>query len=90
MVNKIKNYITYLHNRGIVKRQLRKGVNYIATLLPSVNELLKEVVQNKERFVEILSYMATLTPEEIQKVLVHSMVESNSEISDNRDVSNSK
>ena len=80
MVNKIKNYITYLHNRGIVKRQLRKGVNYIATLLPAVNGVLEEVLKDKERFMEILSYMATLTPEEIQKVLVHSMVESNSEI----------
>lgn len=90
MVNKIKNYITYLHNRGIVKRQLRKGVNYIVTLLPAVNGVLKEVVQNKERFVEILSYMATLTPEEIQKVLIHSMVESNSELNADRDVSNNK
>lgn len=40
-----------------------------------LNEVANALKVDNDRIIEILSYMANLTPEEIQKILVHSIVE---------------
>ena len=49
-----------------------KGERLIELVL---NEVSTALQTNNSRVIEILSYMASLSPEDIQKILVHSMVE---------------
>lgn len=49
-----------------------KGERFIEMVL---NEISTVLHTDNNRIIEILSYMASLSPEDIQKVLVHSMVE---------------
>lgn len=49
-----------------------KGERLIEMVL---NEVSATLQTDNSRIIEILSYMSSLSPEEIQKVLVHSMVE---------------
>ncbi len=49
-----------------------KGEKLIQMVL---DELSTALQTDNERIIEILSYMANLQPSEIQKILVHSMVE---------------
>ena len=49
-----------------------KGERLIELVL---NELSNALQTNNSRIIEILTYMANLEPEDIQKILVHSMVE---------------
>ena len=49
-----------------------KGERLIELML---NELSNALQTNNSRIIEILTYMANLEPEDIQKILVHSMVE---------------
>lgn len=49
-----------------------KGEKLIEIVL---NEVSTALQTDKGRIIEILNYMASLSPEDIQKVLVHSMVE---------------
>ena len=46
-----------------------------------ISELANAFKTNESRLIETLTYMATLSPEDMQKILVHSVVESNDEIS---------
>lgn len=48
------------------------GEKFIEMILDEAASILKT---DNNRIIEILTYMANLSPEEIQKVLVHSMVE---------------
>lgn len=41
----------------------------------TLNEVSNVLQTDNNRIIEILTYMASLSPEEIQKVLIHSMVE---------------
>lgn len=61
-------------------------VNFVEEAKATDNNQLIEMVLNKtseilnvedNRIVEILSYMVSLQPEDIQKILVHSIVETN-------------
>jgi len=106
MINKIKEYLEYIKNKKIVKREIAKMA---ATTLPVIRETsnkvtdiakflvkltnetksikgekLVEIVLNEistalqtdnNRIIEILTYMASLQPEDIQKIVIHSMVE---------------
>lgn len=49
-----------------------KGEKLIQMVLDETSNILQT---NNERIIEILSYMVNLQPSEIQKILVHSMVE---------------
>ena len=49
-----------------------KGERLIELVL---NELSNALQTNNSRIIEILTYMANLKPEDIQKILVHSIVE---------------
>ena len=49
-----------------------KGERLVELVL---NELSAAFQTDNSRIIEILSYMANLNPDEIQKILVHSMVE---------------
>lgn len=49
-----------------------KGERLVELVL---NELSTALQTDNSRVIEILSYMANLNPDEIQKILVHSMVE---------------
>ena len=49
-----------------------KGERLIELVL---NELSNALQTDNSRIIEILTYMANLKPEDIQKILVHSMVE---------------
>ena len=49
-----------------------KGERLIELVL---NELSNALQTDNSRIIEILTYMANLEPEDIQKILVHSMVE---------------
>lgn len=48
-----------------------KGERLVELVL---NEVSTALQTNNSRVIEILSYMASLSPEDIQKILVHSMV----------------
>lgn len=77
MTNKFKNYCEYRRNRKIAKRELTK---LAATAFPVINETAAKAVSNAGRLIEILSYLSQLTPEEIQTILGHSIVETNKTI----------
>lgn len=49
-----------------------EGERLVETVLNEVSTALKT---DNNRIIEILTYMASLSPQDIQKVLVHSMVE---------------
>lgn len=76
MLNKIKEYLEYRRNTKIVKRELTK---IAAATLPAVRSALNEVSAalhtDNNRIMKILTYMSELSPEDIQKILVHSVVE---------------
>lgn len=84
-----KDYIKYRKDCKVAKREFTKMA---VTALPLINKLTKKsseignfllnLVENESRLIEILTYMATLSPEDLQKILVHSVVESNDELSD--------
>ena len=47
---------------------------YEAALLPALEEMTA-LLSDGKRILEILTYMAELTPEDIRKILIHSAVE---------------
>lgn len=59
--------------------QNTQGEKLIEITIKELSEMLKT---DNQRIVEILSYMATLSPEDIQKIIIHSMVETG--INDNK------
>ena len=71
-MTKIKEYLEYRRNKKLVKREMTK---IAATTLPVINEAVMQFKEDNGRLFEIISYMLSLTPEEIQKILVHSVVE---------------
>lgn len=64
----IKNYITYKRNKKIVKREMAK---IMANTLP----LLTGVFTENERTVTILKYLFSLTPEQIQELVVRAGID---------------
>lgn len=72
MFKKIREYLEYRKNKKIAKREFAKMAT---TTLPVVNNAIEKIKVNNVRIMEILTYMLSLTPEEIQKILVHSVVE---------------
>lgn len=71
-MRKIREYIQYRKNKAIAKKEFYK---LAATTLPEITYAIETYQSDGERLKEIFSYMMNLTPEEIQKVLVHSIVE---------------
>lgn len=70
---KIKEWLEYRKNKRMVKREMAA---IIATTLPFVNKIVNE----NERVMEILTYIINMSPDDIQKVLVHAVVHSNKEL----------
>ena len=70
---KIKEWLEYRKNKRMVKREMAA---IIATALPFVNKIMNE----NERVMEILTYIINMSPEDIQRVLVHAVVHSNKEL----------
>ncbi len=90
MKNRIKEYLAYRKNRKIVRRE---WMQMAAAALPIMkatagcgmdlaNSFMKLADEakaaNGEKLSRLLAYMADLTPEEIQRILVHSLVETGS------------
>lgn len=72
MFRKINKYFTYRRNRKLAEREMAR----IAVLiLPTVQEISNALQLNYSRMIEILTYIAGLSPDEIQKILVHAMAE---------------
>ena len=61
MINKILNETKNIKGKKLVEMVL--------------NELSTALQTDNNRIIEILTYMASLSPQDIQKILVHSMVE---------------
>ena len=53
---------------------MRALMGLAAALLPALEELTA-LLSDGKRILEILTYMAELTPEDIRKILIHSAVE---------------
>lgn len=68
MIKTIKEYLEYRKNMRIIKREL---IKITAAALP----LVREIADKNSRIIKIFTYIADLSPEDIQKILVHSMVE---------------
>lgn len=68
----IKEYLEYRKNKRTAKREFTK---LVATTLPVVNNGIEKFKTDNSRIMEIITYALSLTPEEIQKILVHSVVE---------------
>lgn len=71
-MKKIREYLEYRRNKKLAKREMTK---IASTTLPVINEAVMKFQEDNGRIFEIISYIATLSPEEIQKILVHAMVE---------------
>ncbi len=71
MIKKWKKYTEYRKNR---KAAIRAAIRLAAALLPAF-EGLAALLSNTGRVLEILKYMAELTPEEIRRILTHAAVE---------------
>jgi hypothetical protein len=71
MIRKLNEYMEYRKNRKAAIRALMK---LAAALLPALEELTA-LLSDGKRILEILTYMAELTPEDIRKILIHSAVE---------------
>lgn len=71
MSKKLKEYMEYRKNRKAV---MQAFIKLAAALLPAAEELTA-LLSDGKRILEIITYMAELTPEDIQKILVHSAVE---------------
>ena len=72
MIKRIKEYLEYRKNVRIAKKEM---ANLAATTLPFIRVALDSFKEDNGRVIEVFKYMATLTPEDIQKILVHSVVE---------------
>ncbi len=72
MINKIKEYFTYKRNKKLAEKELAK---IAALILPTVREISDALQSEHSRMIEMLTYIAELSPDEIQKILVHAMVE---------------
>lgn len=71
MIKKLKEYMEYRKNR---KALMQAFIKLAAALLPAAEELTA-LLSDQKRILEMLTYMAGLTPADIQKILVHSAVE---------------
>lgn len=71
MIRKLNEYLEYRKNRKAAMRALMK---LAAALLPTLGELAA-LLSDGKRILEIFTYMAGLKPEDIQKILIHSAVE---------------
>lgn len=69
----------YRKNR---KALMQAFIKLAAALLPAAEELTA-LLSDQKRILEIFTYMAELTPEDIQKILVHSSVETMPDTSGN-------
>lgn len=69
----------YRKNR---KALMQAFIKLAAALLPAAEELAA-LLSDGKRILEIFTYMAELTPEDIQKILVHSSVETMPDTSGN-------
>lgn len=69
----------YRKNR---KALMQAFIKLAAALLPAAEELAA-LLSDQKRILEIFTYMAELTPEDIQKILVHSSVETMPDTSGN-------
>lgn len=72
MKNTIKNYRNYRKDRRIVKREL---VRLAAPALLTVRKTIDDLKTDNQRIIDLVSYIAGLSPEEIRKLLVHSMAQ---------------
>ncbi len=71
MTERIKEYLDYRKNRKAVRRTLMK---LTAAALPAAEELTA-LLSDGKRILEMLTYMAELTSEDLRKILIHSAVE---------------
>lgn len=71
MIRKLKEYTEYRKNRKVLMQAFMK---LAASLLPAAEELTA-LLSEQKRILEMLTYMAGLTPADIKKILVHSAVE---------------
>ena len=71
MIRKLNEYMEFRKNR---KAAMRALMGLAAALLPALEELTA-LLSDGKRILEILTYMAELTPEDIRKILIHSAVE---------------
>lgn len=71
MIRKLNEYMEYRKNR---KAAMRALMRLTAAFLPVLGELAA-FLSDRKRILEILTYMADLTPGDIQKILVHAAVE---------------
>lgn len=114
MVNKIKSYLEYIHNRRVAKKEMAK---LLSTTLPVINELNEKTVNiakfilkltdaskniegekliqmvleeisnilqtDNNRLIEVLSYIAQQTPQDIQKVIFNAIIKTNTNSKEN-------
>lgn len=71
MIKKLKEYMEYRKNR---KALMQAFIKLAAALLPAAEELAA-LLSDTGRILKLLKYMAELSPEEIQRILIHSSVE---------------
>lgn len=71
MIRKLNEYLEYRKNR---KAAMQAFMKLAAALLPILGELTALLLDGK-RILEVLTYMAELTPEDIKKILIHAAVE---------------
>lgn len=71
MIRKLNEYLEYRKNK---KATMRAFMKLATTLLPALGELTA-LLSDTGRILEILTYMANLTPEDLQKILIHAAVE---------------
>lgn len=72
MINRIKEYLEYRKNKRTAKHELTK---LGAVTLPIVNNSVEKFKTDNARIMEIFNYIISLSPEDIQKIIVHAMVE---------------
>lgn len=82
LINKLTKKSSEIGNFLLNLVESAKGLSGDALYEVVISEIANLLKTNESRLIEILTYMATLSPEDMQKILVHSVVESNDELSD--------
>lgn len=72
MKNTIKEYLTYRRNRRTVKREL---VRLAAPALSTIRKTVDVIKTDNQRIMDQVSYIAGLSPEDLEKLLTHSMAQ---------------